>query len=91
MEYNLDYTDKALSGMEKLKRSEPKAFNKLGRLLHELIAHPTFGTGHPELLSGNLAGKWSRQISKKHRLVYEIHGQEVTVLVLSAYGHYDDK
>ena len=28
---------------------------------------------------------------KKHRLVYEIHDTEVVVLVLIAYGHYNDK
>lgn len=29
--------------------------------------------------------------AKKHRLIYEIHDTEVVVLVLSTYGHYDDK
>ena len=41
--------------------------------------------------SGNRTGQWSRRISKKHRLVYEIHDTEVVVLVLTAYGHYDDR
>lgn len=27
----------------------------------------------------------------KHRLVYKIEEEKITVLVLSAYGHYDDK
>ena len=36
-------------------------------------------------------GRWSRQISKKHRLVYRIYETEVVVLVIAAYGHYDDK
>ena len=30
-------------------------------------------------------------MSLKHRLVYEIHDNEVVVLVISAWGHYDDK
>ena len=29
--------------------------------------------------------------TQKHRLVYRIFDTEVLVLVLSAYGHYDDK
>ena len=29
--------------------------------------------------------------TKKHRLVYQIRDMEVLVLVLTAYGHYDDK
>ncbi|MCH5308145.1 MAG: type II toxin-antitoxin system YoeB family toxin [Prevotella sp.] len=36
-------------------------------------------------------GQWSRRITQKHRLVYEIHDAEVVVLVLTAYGHYDDR
>ena len=41
--------------------------------------------------SGDRAGQWRRKISDKHRLVYEIHDQVVEVLVLSSWGHYDDK
>lgn len=89
--YRLQYTPEAEAGMVKLKRSEPKAFAKLGKLLAELIDHPTYGTGHPERLKGDRAGEWSRAITKKHRLIYEIHDDLVVVLVLSAYGHYDDK
>ena len=35
--------------------------------------------------------KWSRELTKKHRLVYRIYENEVLVLVISAYGHYNDK
>jgi len=31
------------------------------------------------------------EYTKKHRLVYRIFKEEVVVLVLRAYGHYDDK
>lgn len=77
--------------MIRLRRSEPKAFNKALDLLDELMEHPRTGTGHPEPLSGDRAGQWSRRITLKHRLVYEIRETEVVVLVLTAYGHYDDK
>ena len=77
--------------MGKLKRNEPKAFNKAVVLLNELVVHPKTGTGHPEPLRGDKAGQWSRRISSKHRLVYEIHETEVIVLILTAYGHYEDK
>ena len=49
------------------------------------------GTGHPEPLRGDRSGQWSRTITKKHRLIYEVHDTEVYVLVVAAYGHYDDK
>lgn len=53
----------------------------------ELKEHPKTGTGHPEPLKG----KPERQITKKQRLVYRIYEEEVVVLILTAYGHYDDK
>ena len=89
--YSLEYTPEARAGLDKLHKNEPKAFNKAGLLLYELMQHPRTGTGHPHQLSGDRAGQWSRSITKKHRLVYEIHDTEVVVLVLTAYGHYDDK
>ncbi|MDE5551047.1 MAG: Txe/YoeB family addiction module toxin [Bacteroidaceae bacterium] len=89
--YKLDYTDEAKRDMQRLKREEPKAFLKLGKLLEELMEHPKVGTGKPEPLSGDRAGQWSRRITKKHRLVYAINDTEVVVLVLTTYGHYGDK
>ena len=89
--YKLDYTDEAKLDMQRLKHDEPKAFQKLGKLLGELMDHPRTGTGKPEPLKGDRAGQWSRHITRKHRLVYEIHDTEVIVLVLTAYGHYNDK
>ena len=89
--YKLDYTDEAKLGMQRLKYDEPKAFKKLGRLLEELMEHPLTGTGKPEQLKGDRSGQWSRRITDKHRLVYKINDTEVIVLVLTAYGHYDDK
>jgi len=49
------------------------------------------GTGKPEKLKYGYIGKWSRHISDKHRLIYEIHEEVVTVIVLSTFGHYKDK
>ena len=89
--YVLEYTQTAEDSFRRLKRNEPKAFLKLEKLLLELMEHPTTGTGHPEPLKGDRTGQWSRKITKKHRLVYQIKEMEVVVLVLSAYGHYDDK
>lgn len=49
------------------------------------------GTGKPEPLKGVDGELWSRRITKKHRMVYEIFETTVTVAVLSSYGHYNDK
>lgn len=89
--YTLVYSEKAQEDMAKLRHSEPAAFKKAIKLLNELMEHPMTGTGHPEPLKGNRSGQWSRTITKKHRLIYEIFETEVHVDVLSAYGHYSDK
>ncbi len=91
MTYKIRYQRQAIEDAKRLKQEEPKAFEKLLKLEAELKEHPRTGTGKPEPLSGNRAGEWSRRITRKHRLVYEIHDTEVVVLVLTAYGHYDDK
>ena len=91
MEYKIKYQKQAIEDAKKLKAEEPKAFKKLLKLELELREHPRTGTGKPEQLKGDRAGQWSRRITKKHRLVYEIHETEVVVLVLTAYGHYDDQ
>lgn len=91
MIYAIKYLPEAEGDLLKLKRNEPAAFKKVRALLDELTEHPTTGTGHPHQLSGDRAGQWARSITKKHRLVYEIREQQVIVLVLAAYGHYDDK
>jgi toxin YoeB len=89
--YKIEYTDEAKLHMQQLKYNEPKAFQKLTQMLVELMEHPQTGTGHPEPLKGQPEGRWSRRITKKHRLVYRIFKEEVVVLVLRAYGHYGDK
>lgn len=89
--YRISFVERAKEDLAKLKASEPNSFKKATKLLAELAEHPTTGTGKPEQLKGDRIGQWSRRISQKHRLIYTIHDDEVMVLVLAAYGHYDDK
>lgn len=89
--YIISFSDKAKEDLARLKANDPNSFKKAVKLLNELADHPKTGTGQPEQLKGNRSGQWSRRISKKHRLIYEILETKVIVLVLGAYGHYDDK
>jgi toxin YoeB len=89
--YFVDISEKAQSDLSKLVKHEPKLYTKALKLIAELYEHPFQDTGHPEPLKGKPEGRWSRHISDKHRLVYRVLENEVVVLVISAYGHYDDK
>ena len=91
MIYSIRLSDRVKDDLARLAKSEPKAFAKAGTFIEELRVHPKTGTGHPEPLKGLPEGRWSRQITKKHRLIYQIFETEVYVDVLAAYGHYDDK
>jgi len=89
MSYTLEFTEIALADIKKHKKSGDKVvLKKIEKLLKELTEHPTTGTGQPEQLKHQLSGLYSRRINQKHRLVYAIHDENVTVLVLSAWAHY---
>ena len=90
MEYNVIVSDKLKKHIENFRKSGQKILiKKIDDLLKELKLHPKTGTGKPEQLKG-YPNRWSRRITDKHRLVYEIYDDVVVVLVLSAYGHYKD-
>jgi toxin YoeB len=92
MSYTLEFTETAMADLEKHKKSGDKVvLKKIKKLLHELMEHPTTGTGQPEMLKHHLAGLYSRRINNKHRLVYSVDEQVVTVYVLSAWSHYGNK
>ncbi|MDO5606815.1 MAG: Txe/YoeB family addiction module toxin [Capnocytophaga sp.] len=73
------------------KSGNKSTLKKIEILLKELSEHPYTGVGQPEPLKYNLSGLWSRRITQKDRLVYEVNDMVVTVYVLSAMGHYEDK
>jgi len=92
MKYTIELTKTALSDIEKHKKSgDKKTLRKIDELLNELLEHPSKGTGQPEALKHDIEGLYSRRINKKHRLVYRIREEIVTVIVLGAYSHYGDK
>ena len=70
------------------KSGDLASIKKIIKILNELKDHPYTGSGDPEPLKFELSGYWSRRINKKDRLIYEVHDDIVTVVVVSALGHY---
>lgn len=91
MSYSIDFSVDARRVIKKWKKSNPSAFKKLYRLLPELEQHPRTGTGHPEPLKGGKDITYSRRLTAHDRIVYDIYDDIVTVLIIEAEGHYDDK
>ena len=67
-------------------RTDKKVTAKLEKLFIEIQRTPFSGTGHPEPLTGDKSGKWSRHITEKDRLVYDIDGDIVNIY--SCKDHY---
>lgn len=87
MSYHLDFSKQATNDIDFHKKSGNKTtLKKLLVLLNELTEHPFIGTGKPEALKHELAGKWSRRINLEDRLIYEV--LENIILIHSAKGHY---
>ena len=85
-------SDTAKKGLSVLRKSGDKAIIKrIERIFEELGDDPYRGIGKPEALKHDLAGLWSRRLDRKHRLVYQIIEQTITVVVIAARAHYDDK
>ncbi|MDR1401941.1 MAG: type II toxin-antitoxin system YoeB family toxin [Puniceicoccales bacterium] len=78
-----------LDGFKKLKKVAG-AVRKLDNLMRKVAMHPEVGTGHPKPLSGYGERRvWSRHITHRHRLIYEI--REDSVVFIACHGHYDDR
>jgi len=100
----MEYVEKktAINDRLLIRKSYPKATqNKLIKLVEDIIDNPrnkeTFG--NPEELKYSENELWSRELTKKDRIVYGIESginynmpDEVEIIVFYQYlGHYEDK
>jgi toxin YoeB len=65
---------------------DKKIFDKICKLIEEIVCKPFEGTGKPEPLKHELAGCWSRRIIKEHRLVYQVTND--AIIIISCKYHY---
>lgn len=92
MKYKIILSPKAEKDLQEYAKSGNKGqLKKISLLIHELEKHPKTGTGKPKVLKHQQVELWSRRINKKHRLIYQIDEKVITVIVISAKEHYDDK
>lgn len=86
---NIVFAEDAWSEYLYWQKQDKKSLKKINSLLKEIQRTPYEGSGNPELLKGNLSGKWSRRINEKDRLVYEI--EDNAIIIWQCKGHYGDK
>ena len=84
----LSITSGAIEDLEAWSTTNPKVLSRIIRLIAETTRTPRTGTGKPERLK-HLGGEvWSRRITEKDRLVYDI--QQDTIVIVACRFHYDD-
>jgi toxin YoeB len=87
--YLISLSKNALDDLTWYSNKNPQALRKIFKLLTEIQRNPTEGEGKVEKLKFDLAGKYSRRIDQKNRIVYEILDE--FVVIYSCKDHYDDK
>lgn len=91
MTYIVEYSKAADKTLRKWKKSNPMLFKKATKMLLDIMQHPRTGIGHPEALVGGDNITWSRHITADDRIIYDIYDERITVLIIQAESHYNDK
>jgi toxin YoeB len=84
----LSITSGAIEDLEAWSSINPKVLSKIVRLIAETTRTPRTGTGKPERLKHLDGEVWSRRITEKDRLVYDIKLDMITVIACRF--HYDN-
>jgi Txe/YoeB family toxin of toxin-antitoxin system len=85
--WRLYYTKEALKDAKKISAAGLR--QKVELLLNVLSKNP-FQTPPPyEKLTGDLTGAYSRRISLRHRLVYQVFEKEKAVKIIRMWAHYE--
>jgi len=77
---NLAFDPEAWEHYLHWQKTDPGIARWINMLLKECLRHPFEGTGKPEPLRGDLAGYWSRRITREHRLVYKVTSEALIVI-----------
>jgi len=90
--YTIEITDEAKKHLSFHRKSGSKAtIHRIEKIISELSETPYKGIGKPEKLKHQYLGYWSRRINNKDRIIYKVREVTVSILIVSAKGHYADK
>jgi len=90
-QFIFEWTDEALDQLDLLKKKNSpyneKYLIKLSRILESIHANPFKGIGKPEPLQYNYPSCWSRRITRKDRIIYQV--ERKSIIIISILGHYE--
>lgn len=84
---NIVFDYKAFEQFTSWSTENKQVYQKIIKLIDDILRQPFSGLGKPEPLKHSLKGYWSRHITKEHRLVYKVTDTEV--VIISCKFHYD--
>lgn len=73
------FSEKAWQDYTAFVHEDRAVLTKVNALVKAIPADPCDGIGKPEPLKHDLAGYWSRRITREHRLVYRVVGEELWI------------
>jgi len=65
---------------------DKKTLKRINKLITDIQRSPFDGIGKPEALKENLSSFWSRRIDEKHRVIYIV--DDNTLTIISCRYHY---
>lgn len=83
------FSPEAFDDMNRWIEEDKKIHTKIITLIREIMRTPFQGTGKPEPLKYEYAGYWSRRLTDKHRLVYKVEKDSLSIM--SCKFHYTDR
>jgi toxin YoeB len=83
------FSPSALEQFFYLAENEKRLFKAVKKIIKDTQRNGESGLGHPEILSGNLAGWWSKKVDDGNRLVFRV--VDGIVEITECYTHYGDK
>lgn len=76
---NVKFTRNAADDIEFWRKKDTKVYIRIQTIIEDIIDHPYEGIGRPEPLRYKLSGKWSRRLTKEHRIVYQVDGNDIII------------
>ena len=60
-------------------KTDKVKLKRINELLKDISRNPFQGIGKPEPLKFKYSGFWSRRIDDEHRLIYQVHDDEILI------------
>ena len=76
----LQFSSKALTTFELVKKNSPELAEKIKSILKDILLHPAEGVGEPVCLNGEFKDVWQRKISHNEYINYMFNNEVLVVI-----------